>query len=175
MTNTEALNQRIGSCGIKKGKIAEMLGITKVSLSNKIHNRTQFKQSEIGKLVSLLGIQDPDERDNIFFGEMLKNVEHHGNANLLRDNVFKENVHGEISKRADADTNGIGSRIRSARRARKITQQELAAVLGIRGTTLAKYERGSIDGIPPKKVISICHALDVSPNYLFGWDEPSNT
>lgn len=166
MTNTEALNQRIGSCGIKKGKIAEMLGITKVSLSNKIHNRTQFNQSEIGKLVSLLGIQDPDEMDNIFFGEKLKKVEHDGNANLLRDNVFKENAHGETS---------VGQRINRRRKEIRMTQMELAESVGVTKATICRYESNEIVGIPPERVIAICKALRFSPNNLYGWDEPSNT
>ena len=166
MTNTEALNQRILCSGIKKGKIAETLGISKVSLSNKIHNRTQFKQSEIGKLVSMLGIQDPDERDNIFFGEMLKNVEHNGNANLLRDNVFKVNVPGETS---------IGQRIKCRRKEIGMTQCDLARSVGVRKATISRYESNDIAGISPERITAICKALDISPNYLFGWDEPSNT
>lgn len=166
MTNTEALNQRILCSGIKKGKIAETLGISKVSLSNKIHNRTQFKQSEIGKLVSMLGIQDPDERDNIFFGEMLKNVEHYSTPNLTEDNVFKENAHGEY---------GIGQLIRRRRKEIRMSQRDLAKSVGVKKETISRYESNDIAGIPPEKIVAICKALDTSPNYLFGWDEPSNT
>lgn len=157
MVDSEKLNRYIRNSGIKKGKLAEMLDISQACFSGKIYNHRPFSESEIDKLVHALCISAEDT------------------ALVFLPETSKITGHSKIQKLTDADTSGIGPRIRSARRAKKITQQELATALGIRGTTLAKYERGSIDGIPPKKVISICHALDVSPNYLFGWDEPSNT
>lgn len=67
MTDTELLNSYIKKSGIKKSKIAEMLGISQASLSKKIHNRCEFKQGEIKALFMLLDVDDNAERDKIFF------------------------------------------------------------------------------------------------------------
>lgn len=57
MTNTKALNQLVEDSGIKRQKIAEMLGISRHALNQKINNVTEFKASEILKLSSILGIK----------------------------------------------------------------------------------------------------------------------
>ena len=67
MTDTELLNSYIKRSGFKKAKIAEKLSISQASLSKKIHNKCEFKQSEIKVLFALLDIESSTERDRIFF------------------------------------------------------------------------------------------------------------
>lgn len=67
MTNQEALNERIRASGLKKNYIAKVLGITPTALSHKIANRCDFKAREINALCSLLNIEDPKEKESIFF------------------------------------------------------------------------------------------------------------
>lgn len=67
MTNTKLLIQFINNSGLKKGKIAEMLGISLFTLKRKIENETEFKQSEIQKLCKLLNINTAAEKESVFF------------------------------------------------------------------------------------------------------------
>ncbi len=67
MTDTKLLNSYIKKSGFKKAKIAEKLSISQASLSKKIHNKCEFKQSEIKVLYALLDIEDSNEKDRIFF------------------------------------------------------------------------------------------------------------
>lgn len=69
MTNAELLNGRIELSGIKKGKIAKTLGITRTALWQKINNKREFKASEISTICSMLGITSLQEKDQIFFAE----------------------------------------------------------------------------------------------------------
>jgi predicted XRE-type DNA-binding protein len=67
MTNSNLLNQYIQDSGLKKMKIAELLGITLQSLSRKTNNETEFKQSEIKILCETLGINTAKEINAVFF------------------------------------------------------------------------------------------------------------
>lgn len=67
MTNTELLNERIDSSGLKKSYIAKALGIRTDTLSRKINNEREFKASEINALCDILGIECLEEKEHIFF------------------------------------------------------------------------------------------------------------
>lgn len=64
--STQRLNEIIQKSGYKRQYIAEQLGITRHSLSNKITGRTEFVASEIRKLRTTLGLTE-DETWQIFF------------------------------------------------------------------------------------------------------------
>ena len=66
MTDTIKLKMEITRADILMKDIAEKMGITPYSLNKKIHNKTEFKASEIYKLSKLLDIQNVNE---IFFAE----------------------------------------------------------------------------------------------------------
>jgi len=67
MTNTSLLQAVIKESGIKKGKIAETLGISYGSLRKKVNGDVSFTQHEIQSLCELLNISDLEKRDAIFF------------------------------------------------------------------------------------------------------------
>lgn len=67
MTNTALLQQIIEQAGIKKGKIAETLGISYGSLRRKVNGEVSFTQFEIQTICDLLNIADLEQRDAIFF------------------------------------------------------------------------------------------------------------
>ena len=67
MTNTTLLIEKIEKSGYKRSFIAKALGLTAYGLANKIHNKTEFKASEINALCELLKIEKPDEKEAIFF------------------------------------------------------------------------------------------------------------
>jgi hypothetical protein len=69
MTDTEKLRKRIAASGLKHAFIAKCMGIGTAALTNKIMNRSDFKSREINDLCDLLGIDDLQEKDAIFFAK----------------------------------------------------------------------------------------------------------
>lgn len=67
MTNTKLLERKIAESGLKRGFIADKLGISYHWLSKKISNEVPFKAYEIQILCSLLCITDLHEKEAIFF------------------------------------------------------------------------------------------------------------
>lgn len=64
----------------------------------------------------------------------------------------------------------IGARVAKARKLRGLTQEQLAAKLGVHAITLGRWEQGTHEfGIVD--LTRICNALGVSPNYLLCWDD----
>lgn len=69
-----------------------------------------------------------------------------------------------------------GERIRDAREAKKMSQEELGRACRTTKQTIYKYESGIITNIPLDKLEIIADALGVSSAYLAGWDEsPAHT
>lgn len=67
MTNTALLEKIIKDKGIKKARIAKAIGVSYGWLKKKINNEVDFKACEIQELCSLLGIDDLELKDKIFF------------------------------------------------------------------------------------------------------------
>ena len=66
MTNTELLEEAIKKSGLKKGFIAEKLGLSRTGFANCINNRAEFRVGHVNTLCELLNI-DTDQRNAIFF------------------------------------------------------------------------------------------------------------
>lgn len=67
MTNTLLLRQIIKEKGLKLGKIAKELGISYPALKRLMENETQFKAGQIDRFCELLGIQDLELKEALFF------------------------------------------------------------------------------------------------------------
>lgn len=67
MTDTILLRKYIEESGLKLQFIADKIGITRPSLTNKITNTSEFKASEIQALCDLLDIDDPADQRRVFF------------------------------------------------------------------------------------------------------------
>ena len=65
MTNSLELELQIKRIGISKKDLAKRLGISEMSLFNKIRNETEFKASEIVALTEALNLTQ-EQRNNIF-------------------------------------------------------------------------------------------------------------
>lgn len=65
----------------------------------------------------------------------------------------------------------IGQRIRTARERRDMTLDEVARRCKTTKQTIFKYENEIVTNIPYDKIVLLSKALDVSPSYLFGWEE----
>lgn len=66
MINTELLERVIAESGLKKGYIAEQLGVSRTTLNNYITNKAEFRVSQVNTLSTLLKI-DEAQRTAIFF------------------------------------------------------------------------------------------------------------
>lgn len=60
-----------------------------------------------------------------------------------------------------------GNRIRESRKVKKLTQKNLATLLGVVESSIAKYESGKIE-IPLSKIKELAKILDVNELYLIG-------
>ena len=65
----------------------------------------------------------------------------------------------------------IANRLKTLRKSKKITQDELAAALGTSKQTIHRYENGIITKIPPEKVEKLAAALGTTPSELMGWSQ----
>ena len=65
----------------------------------------------------------------------------------------------------------IGERIKTRRKELKMSQQELALLLGYKSSTsIARIESGNRE-LPQKKIEKIAEALHTPPEYIMGWGE----
>lgn len=67
MTNTKEIEALIQAKGLKKKYVAEQLGLTAWGFQLKLNNKNEFFSSEISKLCEILGIDDLEEKERLFF------------------------------------------------------------------------------------------------------------
>lgn len=68
MTNTKLLEEAIARSGLKKGYIAERLGVSRAGLFNLINNRAEFRASQMNIMEEILNLT-PAQKDAIFFAK----------------------------------------------------------------------------------------------------------
>lgn len=66
---------------------------------------------------------------------------------------------------ADLISQFIGARIAEIRENKKLSQTTLGEYAGVSFQQIQKYEKG-INQVPISKLLQICKALDVEPNYI---------
>lgn len=66
----------------------------------------------------------------------------------------------------------IGKRMRLARINKEKTLEDIAKAVGVSRQTIQRYESGVIGNIPSDKIEGIAKALNVTPGYLMGWEQP---
>lgn len=69
----------------------------------------------------------------------------------------------------------LGTRLRSAREQRGLTLEEVARRCGTTKQTIFKYENEIVTNIPYDKLELLSKALDISPAFLFGWNEKESS
>lgn len=60
----------------------------------------------------------------------------------------------------------VGRRLKLLRNQRHVSQKALAERLGVTFQQIQKYEKG-LNRLPASRMLSICFALDITPNDLF--------
>ena len=69
----------------------------------------------------------------------------------------------------------VGKRIALAREQKNMTLEEVAKLCETTKQTIFKYENEIVTNIPYDKIVLLSKALDVSPSYLFGWEEKKSS
>lgn len=64
-----------------------------------------------------------------------------------------------------------GDRIRDLRKAKNITQIEMARLLNTTKQTISKYEKNIVTNIPSDRLELIATILETTPEYILGWEE----
>lgn len=67
MTDTVELLEIISKSGLRKGYIANKLGLTTYGFQKKVENKSQFKAGEIQILCDVLHITSLEQKEKIFF------------------------------------------------------------------------------------------------------------
>lgn len=65
----------------------------------------------------------------------------------------------------------IGDRIRQLREEKGMTLEELGNKVGVGKSTVRKWETGMIENMRRDKIAKVAAALDVTPDYLIGWND----
>ena len=63
----------------------------------------------------------------------------------------------------------VGENLKSARRAKGLTQAQIAAELKKYQSDYSEYETGKVQ-LDYEKIVYLCRRLDISPNELFGFE-----
>lgn len=66
-----------------------------------------------------------------------------------------------------------GDRIRKARIAKDMTQEELADKLGVKFGVVSKYETGRVKNLKRETIAALAEILDVKPSWLMCMDDDS--
>lgn len=69
----------------------------------------------------------------------------------------------------------MGQRIRNARIAKGLTQEELGRLVGVQKSAIAKYETGRVVNIKRSTVQKIVSALNIRPSELMFEEPPEQT
>jgi len=69
----------------------------------------------------------------------------------------------------------IGIKIKEARQAKKLTQEELGKILGVQKSAIAKYESGRVVNIKRSTLKKISDILDIRPSELIFEEEYGDT
>ena len=68
----------------------------------------------------------------------------------------------------------VGNRVRGVRRARDLTQAQLAAMTGLNAITISRLENGTAKSIHGDTIVALARALGISADYLLGLAEPQS-
>lgn len=73
MVDKNKLAGAIASKGLTQKKLAEMIGVSKNTISAKMNNKSSFDTDEIERICRVLGIKDVMEKANIFLANSSQN------------------------------------------------------------------------------------------------------
>jgi transcriptional regulator with XRE-family HTH domain len=72
-------------------------------------------------------------------------------------------------------SNDLSRKIKELRLERNMTLEEVGKIVGVGKSTVRKWETGMIVNMGRDKIALLAKALGVTPAYLMGWKEETNT
>ena len=69
----------------------------------------------------------------------------------------------------------LADKLKNRRKELRLTQGDVAKKVGVAIQTIYKYENGIVTNIPLDRLELIAKALQISPAYLMGWPEDSES
>jgi ribosome-binding protein aMBF1 (putative translation factor) len=69
MTDVIEFDYALKKAGLSREDVAKALKITKTALFNKVHNKSQFKQSELATMYDILHLDTLEKQQRIFFAQ----------------------------------------------------------------------------------------------------------
>lgn len=64
-----------------------------------------------------------------------------------------------------------GQKIKTLRKERRMTQEELGRRVGLQRAAIQKYEINAVENIPIKTIEKLASLFGVTPTYLLGWEK----
>ena len=71
--NANILRGKMAERGYTQSQLAKQLGITPQALNAKLNNRSEFRLSEVVKIIEILGMENPA---GVFFAPDVPNMQH---------------------------------------------------------------------------------------------------
>lgn len=68
----------------------------------------------------------------------------------------------------------ISNKLRERRLELGLTLEEVGNIVGVGKSTVRKWETGAIENMKRDKIAQLAKALQVSPSFIMGWNEPKN-
>lgn len=85
---------------------------------------------------------------------------------------LEKNFRKEVSYMNIEESNNLmGKRIKSLRKDKGLTQEELGKVIGVKKQTIMKYEKGIVENIKRSAIEKLANFFKVSPSYLMGIED----
>ena len=72
MTDVIEFDYAVKRAGLSRAKVAKALGLTQTALWNKIHNKSQFWQSELAQMYDILHLDTLDKQQRVFFAHKVE-------------------------------------------------------------------------------------------------------
>ena len=72
-------------------------------------------------------------------------------------------------------SNDLARKIKQLRLERDMTLEDVAKIVGVGKSTVRKWETGMIANMGRDKIAALALALGVTPAYLMGWEEHTQT
>lgn len=68
----------------------------------------------------------------------------------------------------------VGKKLFKARKNKQLSRAALGKIVNLHESTIKRYEDGQIKTLDIEKMKEFAHALDITPEYLMGWNEDSS-
>lgn len=66
-------------------------------------------------------------------------------------------------------------RLKDLRKLHRYTMEQLAEIIGVSKSTIAKWENGYVENMRQDKVAKLASLYSVTPSYIMGFEENSNS